>query len=64
MTEIIKQITEILTKAGVEHYCDPQIKNWKTKNYGPFNYPEGTSYYRIHNKRNNNIVTHFLMLTS
>lgn len=50
MTAIIEQISKVLTAAGVEHYCDPIIKNWKTKNYGPFKLPEGTTYKRIHSK--------------
>jgi hypothetical protein len=59
MTGIIEQISKVLTEAGVEHTCDPKIKNWKTKSYGPFKFPEGTSYYRIHNKKNYTIVSHY-----
>lgn len=50
MTEIIEQISKVLMEAGVEHYCDPVLK-------APDTY---SAYYRIHNKRNHNILGHVL----
>ena len=59
MTAIIEQISKVLTEAGIEHFCDPQIKNWKTKNYGPYNLPEGTTYKRIYTRRNYTIFCYY-----
>lgn len=62
MTGIIEQIPKVLTAAGVEHYCDPKILNWKTKCYGSFKFPEGTTYYKIYNKKNILLFLIILML--
>jgi hypothetical protein len=59
MNEIIERISKVLTEAGVEPYCDPKILNWKTKCYGSFKFPEGTTYYKIYNKRKYTIFSYY-----